>query len=1047
MASFDRMPGTLYGVLLSVALASAEAAPAFAEEPHQFDITTHEAVGAINAFGSQSGVQILASATQLKDKSLNEVRGRLSTDAGLRILLANTGLTYRYVGDHTVAIVRADTEEDGDPARKAPDGTAPAPKPAPADPTPPHTASGSAPRAELTIVPMPEILVKGSKSINADIERTRDDVQPYVVFSAEDLRQSNARNLNDFFKTRLPMNTVSTTNAQLPNNLTGNQSAINLRGLGPNQTLVLIDGRRMPSINFAGNMTQPDISAIPLGAIERIEVLPSTASGIFGGGATGGAINIITRKDYTGVDLGVSHGSSFHGDAGNSRVDGSAGFELPGTHTHVLVSGSHAENDSLYNDDRDILARARARQLRNNPAAFYTLATPPLGYTTNIRSQNGSNLVLKTGTALGAPRTYVPMGYAGVGTDQGAALVANAGQYILALPDTVLGGRQNLLNGTTTDAASVNLRQDLGERFQALADVSWLDDRSRALSATGPSSVTLPVSAPNNPFTTPITVSFPATGLAFPLHSEQEALRVLGGFIAHLPHEWLAETDYVWSRSRFTGTQTNPATGDPDGTGPGIADTTALASGVLDVMRDLNARPIDWSPYELPSPNLFYGPADTTLRDASLRTSGPALTLPGGALTLTGLVEWRREQNGDAWLQSMGSSGTRSVSVYPGAAQTVRSYYAEARAPLVSAQNASRFASELQLQASVRHDDYETTAPSPSSVSLDSPASPVPAVASTTNRVGATKFTVAASYSPIEMLMLRASLGTGFLAPSITQISPGQPFDSSVTLIDPKRGGVSATYPVHLVSGGSSGLLPEDSRSWSVGAVLSPRQVPDLRVSLDYTHIEKTNEIGSISQQAWVDNEDTFPGRVTRAPLTPADTSLGYAGGVITGLDLSFVNFAHTRLDAYDLQADYTWHTQGIGDFHFNAVATWEPEFSRKSLLSGPYVDSAGFNSGPLEWRGNAGVAWMRGPWSILWNVQYFDDYFAYAAGSSIATVAAVTLNQGAGKVSSQIYHDLTATYRFDSPWTKGLDVSRGHPEPLRPAAADSRDHWRDGWL
>src|SRR5262249_31019066 len=89
----------------------------------------------------------------------------------------------------------------------------------------------------------PEILVKGSRILNTDIPRTRDDAQPYVIFDRETIERSGAQNLEDFFKQHLPMNTTALTSAQLPST-NGVNTAVNLRGLGENQTLILVDGHR-----------------------------------------------------------------------------------------------------------------------------------------------------------------------------------------------------------------------------------------------------------------------------------------------------------------------------------------------------------------------------------------------------------------------------------------------------------------------------------------------------------------------------------------------------------------------------------------------------------------------------------------------------------------------------------------------------------------------------------------------------------------------------------------------------------------------------------
>ncbi|MEJ1962128.1 MAG: Plug domain-containing protein [Gammaproteobacteria bacterium] len=121
---------------------------------------------------------------------------------------------------------------------------------------------------------IPEILVKGQRTLNVDIKRTADDVQPYVVFDREAIAKSGATSVEDFLKRRLTMNTVAATNLQGAD-VTGNASSFNLRGLGTEQTLVLVDGRRLSPFTRGGGLpTQPDLNGIPLSAIERIEVLP-----------------------------------------------------------------------------------------------------------------------------------------------------------------------------------------------------------------------------------------------------------------------------------------------------------------------------------------------------------------------------------------------------------------------------------------------------------------------------------------------------------------------------------------------------------------------------------------------------------------------------------------------------------------------------------------------------------------------------------------------------------------------------------------------------
>ena len=234
-----------------------------------------------------------------------------------------------------------------------------------------------------------------------DIRRTRDDPQPYVIYGRETIEQSTASSLQSFLRDRLPMNTTGLPNGQLVSTL-GNQSNFNLRGLGANQTLILINGHRAsPGPSYGSAPRQSDINSIPMSAVERIEVLPATASGIYGGSATGGVINIILRHDYAGSEVKATYGNSFESDVAQRRIDLSTGFNLEGGKTHVLVIGSFSDQNQLTLQERpDLAERYYSTALQNAPTQVLPSARPPLGSTPNIRSANGSNLVLKTGQAL-----------------------------------------------------------------------------------------------------------------------------------------------------------------------------------------------------------------------------------------------------------------------------------------------------------------------------------------------------------------------------------------------------------------------------------------------------------------------------------------------------------------------------------------------------------------------------------------------------------------------------------------------------------------------
>src|SRR5688572_1555731 len=105
MSKHNRSQHCVYRLIVTVALAAAYLLPAFAQESHQFAIQITDAARAIQEFGVQAKLQILVSGEQLEGKRLNEVNGTLSSDAGLKMLLAGTGLRHEFLNDRTVVIV------------------------------------------------------------------------------------------------------------------------------------------------------------------------------------------------------------------------------------------------------------------------------------------------------------------------------------------------------------------------------------------------------------------------------------------------------------------------------------------------------------------------------------------------------------------------------------------------------------------------------------------------------------------------------------------------------------------------------------------------------------------------------------------------------------------------------------------------------------------------------------------------------------------------------------------------------------------------------
>lgn len=953
------------------ALSVSASAVAKTENGTTFNIPAQPLERSLPLYEQQSGERVTVQPSQFANILTNGVRGRLTAKKALDALLAGTGLSVVRDSAGGVTLVDGNVGSSGGGA-------------------------------------IPEIVVQGSRSLNVDIQRTRDDTQPYVVFDAKDIAQSQASTAEEFLRTRLPMNTVALGPTQNINTISS-QSSIDLRGLGTDQTLILVDGRRRaaPLDRNDGSFGQPDINGIPVAAIERIEVLPSGAGGIYGGGAIGGVVNIILKHSYHGLEAGFTYGDSGDFKVATRRYDLSGGFVIGGS-TRVTFSGSHSDGGNLLVGERDFGALGRALQLKNNPSAFYNVTTSvPGGYTTNIRSSTGTNLVLKDGRTLSSPYTYVPVGYVGWGglaADNVAGLIANAGQYNLGLSNDLNGARRNLMSNPTVWSGNVSVEHDFSDRLRVFVDGTYSKNSATAFTpATGGNSTVL-AGAPNNPFNQSISISYQTPGIVGLSKSLSKSIGVTGGLIYNLGVGWSVSADNAWNRA--TASSQTPSS---------LLKSTAanaFRAGTLDVLKDLNIYPLDLGAYLGPNPGQLNEPVSVISNDTNLRLSGPLFALPGGNLTLTTLLEHRNQVAGKAYNSFFYGSGT-SYNFRPRMSQAVDSAYVELRAPLIGAANHIPLINELVVQASVRHDRYKTNAVAEPFLTLDSRDEAIPASAldPVIQRFQATKFTVGAIWKPIQDIQFRASYATAFLPPAISQISSTVYTDTDF-VTDPLRGNLEDLLDLTITDGGNPDLKPEESKSLSFGLILEPRFLSGFRVSADYTRITKTNEILGLDYQTIVDYEASFPGRVTRANPTDADRAAGYAG-VITAINSSLVNVARSKVEAVDFQADYTFSVESAGEFRVYAVATWQPTSSLKIFAGDTFVNQMGYDDGPLKWRGNGGITWTKGGLSLGWNAQYYDSYYAYSFSDDSDAIEAAVFNQGHAKIPSQIYNDVFVSYRI----------------------------------
>ncbi len=330
-------------------------------EPMKFEVAASDASNALSTFSTQAGLQILFEHRAVEGRRTQAVVGEYEPSAALELLLKQSGLTFEFVNENTVAI--------REPARERAQNVATSP--AFFQKTSAVSTSSSAVRVAQAAdsddqvsdvrgndaktaaadgaVRLEEVIVTGSH-----IRGAQNLSAPVIRFDRSDIERSGYATTQDFMRA-LPQNlgNVSDTTFGGENGGAGqlatfDGAGINLRGLGADATLTLLNGRRLAG---AGNGSFVDISLIPLSAIERIEVLTDGASALYGSDAVGGAVNLILRKDFMGAETRARYGAVTAGDHDEMQLGQTFGHAWGSG--QALVTYEYLRRSDLLATDRD----------------------------------------------------------------------------------------------------------------------------------------------------------------------------------------------------------------------------------------------------------------------------------------------------------------------------------------------------------------------------------------------------------------------------------------------------------------------------------------------------------------------------------------------------------------------------------------------------------------------------------------------------------------------------------------------------------------------
>lgn len=282
----------------------------------QFNIPAQPLASALTDFSRQARVTVVAPNELVRGRQSAGVVGEMSAGQALERLIAGSGLRIQRTSDGGLGLV---AENETSPTQLG--------------------AADAASGADEEIV-----------VIGTNIRGARPVGSPIQVYSRDDIETSGAGTVAAFVET-IPQNFASegqdtqwfgnTNNAEAA-------SGINLRGLGGRATLVLLNGHRLAP-GVLGEFV--DISALPVAAMDRIEVLPDGASAIYGSDAVAGVVNFVLRDDYEGAESRVRYGAL--ADSGASEFSASQSMGLQWGSGGVLGSLSYRHQDPLLASERD----------------------------------------------------------------------------------------------------------------------------------------------------------------------------------------------------------------------------------------------------------------------------------------------------------------------------------------------------------------------------------------------------------------------------------------------------------------------------------------------------------------------------------------------------------------------------------------------------------------------------------------------------------------------------------------------------------------------
>lgn len=811
---------------------------------------------------------------------------------------------------------------------------------APADPAAESEQGGAGVLGEVTVT--------GTRIVRDGYEAPT----PVSVIGVEELNKMAVTNVADAVN-RLPALAGSVHPRNSSTNVssgTGGVNHLNLRGLGPTRTLVLLDGKRVVGSTLAGfdnNGSAVDVNSFPNGLISRVDVVTGGASAVYGSDALAGVVNFVLDKEFTGIKGSLDAGSTTHGDAESYKASIAFGTPFADGRGHFLFSGEHAFDAGIKNNPRSW--GDRSYQLINNPAYTPTNGQPQLIAVRDAGLSNATRggLIVSCPLTTGGPASMAcPL--RGTQFVEGGTPVPFRFGSIISGP-VMSGGDWEISRINTDSTLAVEVARDTAftrgsfevtDNTTVFAEVQWSRTHAENPSAVPNFNLGNVTVRSGNPFI-PDSIQAQMTAQGIPsfvlgtvngdmsfLQADNDRVfrRYVGGIEGSFA---LAGTDWSWDAYYATSSQNITARSPGNRVNANYARAINAVhdnSGRVVCAVNADADSTNDDPACVPynpmgigmnsSQALAYvtgeGWSNTIMEQdvVAASASGEPFSTWAGPLSLAFGVEHRRES-----VDGAASVIDEADGYFAGNYHATRGKYdvtegfLETVVPLAKG---AAFADALDLNGAVRWTDYSTSGEV------------------VTWKLGAT-------WAPIDDVRFRVTRSRDIRAPNLGDLyNAGR--SGTGNIFDPLTN-TSRTIVSRIR--GNPDLKPEEADTTGIGVVLTPSFLSGFAASVDYYSIDIQGAIASLDSQDYLD-------RCLQGVTQLCSAIRRDANGFVDFVAVQPANILAQKATGFDIEVSYSFPLSGLigaldGNMTLRALATYVD--SLETIDTKATIQGAGVNA------------------------------------------------------------------------------------------------------